>query len=310
MDLSRDLFVSEALPAETREVVTRPSLSYWQDAWRRLKMNKIAMVGLGVLTVMIIMSIFAPMFSPYTYRQIIFSDVSKPPSFSGTNPHWFGTDDLGRDLWTRVWYGGRISLFIGFTAAFLNLIIGTLWGGISGYFGGRIDTIMMRIIEVMVGLPDLIILILLTVVLEPGLRTIIIILLVFGWTGMARLVRGQVLQLRQQEFVLAARTLGASPMRIILKHLLPNAMGPILVSVTLAVPGAIFFEAALSFLNLGVRVPISSWGTLANEGRNSMLLYPYMLLFPAIAIAVTMLAFNLFGDGLRDALDPRLRGKE
>ncbi len=310
MDLSRDLFVTEALPLEKREAVTRPSLTYWQDAWRRLKMNKLAMVGLGVLGVMIAMSIVAPMLSPYTYRQIIFADVSKPPSFTGPNPHWFGTDDLGRDLWTRVWYGGRISLFIGFTAATLNLIIGTLWGGISGYFGGRVDTIMMRVIEVMVGLPDLIILILLTVVLEPGLRTIIIVLLVFGWTGMARLVRGQVLQLRQQEFVLAARTLGASPMRIILKHLLPNAMGPILVSVTLAVPGAIFFEAALSFLNLGVRVPVASWGSLANDGRGLMLLYPHMLLFPAIAIAVTMLAFNLFGDGLRDALDPRLRGKE
>jgi oligopeptide transport system permease protein len=310
VDLSRDLFVSEAVPVNAREALARPSLTYWQDAWRRLKMNKLAMMGLGVLGFMIVMSIVAPMVSPYTYKQIIFEDVSKGPSFTGVNPHWFGTDDLGRDLWTRVWYGGRISLFIGFTAAILNLIIGTLWGGISGYFGGRVDTVMMRIIEVMVGLPDLIILILLTVVLEPGLRTIIIVLLVFGWTGMARLVRGQVLQLRQQEFVLAARTLGASPMRIILKHLLPNAMGPILVSVTMAVPGAIFFEAALSFLSLGVRVPVSSWGSLANDGRGMMLLYPHMLLFPAFAIAITMLAFNLFGDGLRDALDPRLRGKE
>lgn len=310
MELTPELFVREAAEDEAREAVTRPSLSYWQDAWRRLKQNRLAMVGLGILLVMIIVSIVAPMLSQYTYKQIFFEDVSKPPSFSGVRPHWFGTDDLGRDLWTRVWYGGRISLFIGFTAAILNLIIGGLWGGISGYLGGRVDDIMMRIIEIMVGLPDLIILILLTVVMSPGLQTIIIVLLIFGWTGMARLVRGQVLQLRQQEFVLAARTLGASPMRIILKHLLPNAMGPILVSLTLSVPGAIFFEAALSFLNLGVRVPIASWGTLANDGRNSMLLFPHMLLFPAVAIALTMLAFNLFGDGLRDALDPKLRGKD
>lgn len=310
MELSRDLFVRDAAPAEAREVITRPSLTYWQDAWRRLKQNKVAMMALGLLAVMTIISIVAPMLSPYKYSDMIFEDVAKTPILSGPRPHYFGTDDLGRDLWTRVWFGGRISLFVGVTAALIEMVIGALYGGISGYFGGRVDDIMMRIVEIIYGLPTLLILILLMLVLEPGLQTIIIVLAALGWVGMARLVRGQVLQLKEQEFVLAARTLGASPLRIIVKHLLPNAMGLMLVSVTAAVPGAIFFEAALSFLGLGVRAPIASWGVLANEGRNWMLIYPHMLLFPALAIAITMLAFNLVGDGLRDALDPKLRGRD
>ncbi len=310
MKLRRELFVREPVATGARETIARPSLTYWQDAWRRLKQNRVAMLGLAILVVMIVMSIVAPELSPYTYDQQIWDDVSQPPTFRGERPHWFGTDDLGRDLWTRVWYGGRISLFIGFMAALLNLLIGAHFGGISGYFGGRVDDVMMRIIEVMSGLPDLLILILLTLVLEPGLRTIIVVMAIFNWAGMARLVRGQVLQLKEQEFVLAARLLGASPLRIIYKHLLPNTMGPMLVSLTMTIPAAIFFEAALSFLNLGVKAPISSWGTLANEGRRLMLIHPHMLVFPAMAIALTMLAFNLFGDGLRDALDPRLRGRD
>ncbi|HEY3367679.1 MAG TPA: ABC transporter permease [Symbiobacteriaceae bacterium] len=310
MELSRDLFVRESEATAAREAITRPSLTYWQDAWRRLKQNKVAMVGLVVLILIALASIVAPMLSPYTYRSQVLAEVTQPPSFGGVHPHWFGTDDLGRDLWTRVWYGGRISLFIGLTAAFLNLIIGALFGGVAGYFGGRVDDMMMRIVEIISGLPELIMLILLMLIFEPGLRTIIIVMTVFGWVGMARLVRGQVLQLKEQEFVLAARTLGASPMRIIIKHLLPNAMGPVLVSLTMAIPGAIFFEATLSFLGMGVKAPIASWGVLASDGRNYLLIYPYMLIFPALAIAITMLAFNLLGDGLRDALDPRLRGKD
>lgn len=310
MELSRELFARETAPVGAREAITRPSLTYWQDAWRRLRQNKVAMAGLAILIIMTLMSIIAPLLSQYTYAQQIWEDVYKTPTFSGARPHWFGTDALGRDLWTRVWYGGRISLFIGITAALLDLLIGAIYGGISGYLGGRVDDIMMRVVEVIYGLPTLLMLILLMMVLKPGLTTIILVMALLGWIGMARLVRGQVLQLKEQEFVLAARTLGASPLRIIIKHLLPNTMGPILVSLTMAVPSAIFFEATLSFLGLGVKAPIASWGVLADEGRQSMLLYWHPLLFPAIAIAITMLAFNLFGDGLRDALDPKLRGKE
>lgn len=310
VELSRELFVRDVAGTDTREAITRPSLTYWQDAWRRLKQNKLAMAGLVVLAIMTLMSIVAPMLSPYTYSQQIWEDVNKLPSFSGVRPHWFGTDDLGRDLWTRVWSGGRISLTIGVVSAIIEMVIGALYGGISGYLGGRVDDIMMRIVEIIIGLPLLLMLILLMLVFPPGLGTMILVLTMFGWVGMARLVRGQVLQLKEQEFVLAARTLGASPLRIIIKHLLPNTMGPMLVNVTMAVPGAIFFEAALSFIGLGVRAPIASWGSLAEDGRRLILLFPHNLLFPAVAIALTMLAFNVFGDGLRDALDPKLRGKD
>jgi ABC-type dipeptide/oligopeptide/nickel transport system permease subunit len=310
LELSRELFVREAEATEVREVLSRPSLTYWQDAWRRLKMNKVAMAGLGFLVFMTAIAIIAPMLSRYNYHQIIFEDVAKTPTFSGVRPHWFGTDDLGRDLWVRVWYGGRISLFIGVVAAFLNLLVGALYGGISGYIGGRTDDIMMRIVEVIYAIPELLLLILLMLIFKPGLSTIIFVMAMTFWVGMARLVRGQVLQIKEQEYVLAARTLGASPLRIIIKHLLPNAMGPILVNLSMAIPAAIFFEAALSFIGMGVRTPIASWGSLANDGKNWMLLYPHMLVYPAIAIALTMLAFNLFGDGLRDALDPKLRGRD
>lgn len=310
MELSRELFEREVSTSGAKETISRPSLTYWQDAWRRLKQNKLAMAALIVLIVMTTLSIVGPMVSPYTYDKQIYTDVSKTPTFSGERPHYFGTDDLGRDLWTRVWYGGRISLFIGFTAAILNLVVGVLYGGISGYLGGKVDDMMMRIVEIIYSVPDLLILILLMLVLEPGLQTIILVMAALNWVGMARLVRGQVLQLKEQEFVLAARTLGASPLRVIIKHLLPNTMGPILVALTMAIPNAIFGEATLSFLGLGVKAPIASWGVLASEGRNLMLIYPHMILFPAVAIAITMLAFNVFGDGLRDALDPRLRGKD
>lgn len=304
-DLSADLFERQTAADTAREQITRPSLTYWQDAWRRLRRNKAAMVGLVILTVMTIGSIFIPMFSEYKFDQAIFTESSQPPSAK----HWFGTDDIGRDLFVRVWTGGRISLTIGIVAAALNLIIGVLYGGIAGYLGGWIDDIMMRVVEIVWGIPDLLLFILMMLILEPGMKAIIIVLAMVNWIGMARLVRGQILQLKEQEFVLAARTQGAGLLRLTVRHLLPNAMGPILVSVTFAIPGAIFLEAALSFIGLGIRPPMASWGSLASSGYALIRLYPHMLIFPACAIAVTMLAFNLFGDGMRDALDPRLRGK-
>lgn len=306
MELSRDLFVREVGDRAARERISRPSLTYWQDAWRRLRLNRVAMISLAVLAVIAGFAIIAPMVSDYTYHKTNFTGSYQLPS----NEHWFGTDPLGRDIWTRVWYGGRISLAIGVVSAVLNLLVGALYGGISGYLGGRVDDIMMRIIEIMYCLPDLLLLILLMLALGSGLGTIILAMAILNWVGMARLVRGQVLQIKEQEFVLAARTLGASPLRIIMKHLLPNAMGPMLVSLTMTVPGAIFFEAFLSFIGLGVKAPVASWGVLATEGKDQILLYPHMLVFPALAIAITMLAFTLVGDGLRDALDPQLRGKD
>lgn len=305
MALPRELFARQQVPDDQRERISRPSLSFWQDAWQRLARNKLAMAGLTILLAMTLLSLLAPVFSPYRFSDQFLDRVGQPPSPA----HWFGTDDLGRDLWTRVWMGGRISLFIGVTAAVIEMGIGVLYGSVMGYLGGLVDDVMMRIVEIIYGLPGLLLQILMMVVLGPGVKTMILVFVLTGWVGMARLVRGQVLQLKEQEFVLAARTLGAGPGWIILKHLLPNTMGPILVSVTMGVPSAIFLEAALSFIGLGVPIPLASWGSLANDGYQWMRLFPWTLLFPACAIALTMLAFNLFGDGLRDALDPKLRGK-
>lgn len=216
--------------------------------------------------------------------------------------HWFGTDDLGRDVFTRVWYGARISLFIGIAAAVIDLFIGVLWGGIAALSGGKTDEIMMRLVDVMNAIPSLLVIICLIVVSGPGLHTIIIALSVFGWITMARITRAQLLQLKEQGYVLAAKSLGASYWRILFHHLLPNASGPIIVTLTLTVPSAIFAEAFLSYLGLGVQAPIASWGTMANEGLPAIEYYPWRLLFPAAFISVTMLSFNLVGDGLNNAL--------
>jgi oligopeptide transport system permease protein len=305
VELTKDLFVPQPASDTARERISRPSLTFWQDAYRRLRKNKVAMMGLTFLFLLTAVSLLAPMLSKYTYDLQDYSVVGIGP----TAEHWFGTDDLGRDVWTRLWIGGRVSLFIGFAAVALDSIIGVLYGGISGYFGGWVDDVMQRFVEVMIGIPGLLLTMLLVVVLKPGLGTLLLAMVIANWIGMARLVRGQVLQLKEQEFVLAARTLGASPMRIILKHLIPNAMGPILVNITLGVPNAIFAEAGLSFIGLGIPIPFASWGTMVSEGYNNLKVYPWMLIFPAMAIALTMLSFNLFGDGLTDALDPNQRGR-
>jgi oligopeptide transport system permease protein len=281
----------------------RPSTTYWQDAWRRLKQNKLAMTGLTILTLISLMALFGPLFSPYSYSDQILANANQTP----TAVHWFGTDNLGRDLFTRILYGARISLSIGIVASLINLSIGVIYGGISGYFGGRIDSIMMRIVDILYGIPLLLFVILLMVVLKPGLTNIFIALGLVYWLGMARIVRGQVLSLREQEYVLAARLIGASSWRIILRHLVPNAMGPIIVTLTLSIPEAIFTEAFLSFIGLGVSAPMASWGVLASESVAGLRSYPYQLLYPALAISITMLSFNFLGDGLRDALDPRMR---
>lgn len=375
----------------------RPSLTYWQDAWRRLKKNKLSMLGIVTIFLIICFGLIGPYFTSFTYSDQVNEYKNLPPilklykanddlylhvsedynmfrvskngklierlelnkrkkdiinkiyiynygdeeikldfsynllptkqgydydytiEYKGevlTQP-WdsklnkmfpFGTDDLGRDLLTRVMYGARISLLVAFIATCVNLFIGVIYGSISGYEGGRVDNIMMRIVDIINSIPLVLYVILLMVWFRGGgLTNIIIALSSVFWVGMARLVRGQMLSLKEQEYVLAARSIGVSKFKIITRHLIPNAMGPIIVSMAMMIPTAVFTESFLSFIGLGVSAPTASWGTLANNALQGLTTYPYQLFFPALSIAFTMLAFNFVGDGLRDALDPRLR---
>lgn len=283
--------------------IVRPSETYWQDAKRRLKENKVAMISLVVIILIFILALIGPHLSKYDYATNDLLNANRWPD----KIHWFGTDDLGRDIFVRVMYGARISLSVGFVAAFINLTIGVIYGGIAGYYGGSVDNVMMRIVDVLYSVPMMLYVILLMVVLGKGLTNVFITLGIIYWVGMARIVRGQVLSLKEQEFVLAARASGASKKRIILRHLIPNCMGQIVVTLTLSIPDAIFTEAFLSFIGLGVASPMSSLGTLCNDALTTYRSYPYQIFIPALAICVTMIAFNMFGDGLRDALDPKMR---
>ena len=293
--------------------ITRPSTSYWKDAMKRLSKNKAAMICLGIIGIIAILAIFVPMLSPYEVSEQhlthSYAKMGYKDPIDG-HVHLFGTDTLGRDIFTRIWSGARISLFISFTAVFVNVIIGIIYGGISGYVGGAVDNIMMRIIEIINGIPYLIIVILLMMVLPKeinGVMTMVIAYAAVGWTGMARLVRGQIMALKEQDYIIASRVMGARALRIIFKHLIPNSLSVVIVNITLAIPSAIFTESFLSFIGLGVPVPLASWGTLANDGVKVFQQYPSQLIIPAVCISLTMLSFNLLGDGLRDALDPKLR---
>ena len=300
--INKDLFLPlerEILQVQKKE----ETLGYWQDAWIRLKKNKMALLGLIIIVCLIVVAIFGPIFSSHTYDEQNLMMTNSSPSWE----HWFGTDNLGRDIFIRVLYGARISLAIGIVASLLNLFIGVIYGGIAGFLGGKIDRIMMNIVDILYSVPTLLYVILLMVILKPGLINIFIALGIGYWLQMARIVRGQILSMKEQEFILAARTIGVSKKRILFRHLLPNAMGAIIVTMTLAIPDAIFTEAFLSFIGLGVSAPMASWGVLASEGVNNLRAYPFQLFFPAVAISVTMLAFNFLGDGLRDVLDPKMR---
>ncbi len=415
LKMSPDMWTPLEKSEKDAEKVSRQSLTFWQDAVRRLKQNKVAIVSLIVITLIIIACVFVPMFYPlkfddqvldfanigltmdiydldgnyfYMNGEYYLIDVShdgtllkkhplvkddtankmyiydfngkevivdyspyfiakqeyinlerqakKDPSIDLTEAKFkldnakkveirvegqeiksssrvrnktyiLGTDNLGRDMFIRILQGGRISLIVGFVAAFVNFIIGVLYGGISGYIGGRTDNIMMRIVDVISAIPTLLYVILLMVVMGNGMMPIIVALSITYWLSMARLVRGQVLGLKEQEFVLAAQSLGAKTNRIMLRHLIPNMMGPIMVSATMQIPSAIFTEAFLSFVGLGVSAPQASWGSLCNDALLTYMTYPYQLFLPAFAISITILAFNLFSDGLRDALDPKQR---
>jgi oligopeptide transport system permease protein len=250
-----------------------------------------------------VMALFGPLLTPYAYYKTHLPLKNLSPSMD----FWFGTDELGRDIFTRIWWGARISLFVGITAAFIDLVLGVIYGSIAGLWGGKVDELLMRFADIVYSIPYLLVVILLTVVMGSGLASIIIALTITGWIPMARIVRGQILQLKELDYAYAAYALGASKWRILFRHLLPNAMGAIVTTMTFSIPTAIFAEAFLSFLGLGVQAPIASWGTMANDGLSALRYFPWRLFFPAVFISITMLSFNLVGDGIRDAFDPRLK---
>ncbi|WP_240232997.1 ABC transporter permease [Devosia lacusdianchii] len=387
-DIAPDMW--EKLPSgETAAVASAPSLTYWQDARRRLWANKPAVISIGFIILLILGAIFGPLFSPFTYYQQDLKLANIPPAFetysvtdgagdttrfflnasnfnlyevdaeghvlgllrgerkdmikksqafefgdttitldyktlpaklvaadgatiapsgwSWNRTYLFGTDQLGRDVLVRQLYGARISLTVAFVATLVNFFIGIFYGGIAGYIGGKTDAIMMRIVEIISTIPLTLYVVLLMVVFDSGLYSIIIAIGSVFWVDMARIVRGQILSLKQQDYVAAARTMGAGTGRILTKHLLPNSIGPIIVTLTMLIPSAIFIESFMSFIGLGVTPPLASWGTLTSEAVETLRAYPHQLFFPAAAISLTMFAFNFLGDGLRDALDPRFR---
>ena len=284
-----------------KETLYVPPQKLRERGWQQMKHNKLALWGLGIVIIMTVMALFGPLLAPYSYAD---QDLTMSNAWPGPD-HWFGTDSLGRDLFVRVLYGARISLSIGLVASLINVCIGVLYGGFAALSGGRTDRIMMHIVDVLYSIPMLLYVILLMVVFKPGLINIYLALGIAYWLNMARIVRGQILSLKQQDYVMAARSCGSSTWQILRRHMIPNCVGPIIVTLTLSIPDAIFTEAFLSFIGLGVSAPMASWGVLASEGINSMRSFPFQLLFPALALCLTMLGFMFLGDGLRDALDPQ-----
>ena len=307
---------------EQLETLAEP-VSFWQDAWRRLKKNKIAMIAMVVLLFIALFAIVGPFLSPYSYKDQIRGSENLAPCLK----HPFGTDGHGRDLMVRTMVGCRISLLIGVLASVMVLIIGAIYGAISGLCGGVVDNVMMRIVELIYSVPEILIIIIIKLVIDTPLSEfvnshsslrilnslgsgVVAIFIVYGllyWVGMARIIRGQVLQLKEMEYVNSAVALGSNKARLIRKHLLPNCIGRLIVTTALQIPSAIFTESFLSFLGLGVSVPMASLGSLASDALNGINSYPYRLFFPALIISLIILSFNLFADGLRDALDPKMK---
>ncbi len=278
-----------------------PGRSPWQDTLYRLKQNKPAICGLFFIIFLLIFSILTPWIAPYGYEVQNLSLGASPPSPS----HWLGTDIHGRDLLTRLMYGGRISLLVGFAATAVSLVIGVLWGTIAGYVGGLTDTLMMRIVDILYALPFMIFIILLMVVFGRSLLLLFLAIGLIEWLTMARIVRTQVMSIRKQEFISAAVVLGFSHWQIITKHIIPNILGPVIVYITLTIPSVMLLEAFLSFLGLGIQPPQSSWGVLISGGVETMEEYPWLLIFPGLILSLTLFSLNFLGDGLRDAIDPR-----
>lgn len=275
--------------------------SLWQDAWRRLKKNRMAVGGGAVLLFFVVVALLTPWLAPYAYETQNLDLGASPPSAD----HWLGTDVFGRDVLTQIMYGGRVSLAVGFIATAVALLIGVTWGAVAGYVGGRVDAVMMRMVDILYALPFMIFIVLLMVVFG---RNVLLLFLAIGaveWLTMARIMRAQVQSLRQQEFVEAAISLGLSPAAIIRRHVIPNALGPIIVYTTLTIPSVMLLEAFLSFLGLGIQPPQTSWGLLISYGAETMEEYPWLLIFPGLALTTTLFSLNFLGDGLRDALDVR-----
>ncbi len=275
--------------------------SLWRDAWRRLLKNRLAVAGGVVLLFMVVVCVIGPLYSGYSYEQQNLMLGAVPPS----KVHWLGTDVFGRDLLTRILHGGRISLLVGLLASGVALLIGVFWGAVAGYSGGRIDAFMMRVVDILYALPFMIFVVLLTVVFGRSLLLLFLAIGAVEWLTMARIIRGQVQGLKHQEFIEAAVSIGLSRWRILVRHLIPNAIGPVIVYTTLTIPSVMLLEAFLSFLGLGVQPPASSWGSLISDGVETMEEYPWLLIFPGIALSMTLFALNFLGDGLRDALDVR-----
>jgi oligopeptide transport system permease protein len=302
--LTPDLFEPVERSAEEAERISGPPISFWSDAWRRLKQNRIA-VAAGVLIVLVLaLAVAGPWITPHTAYEQVLERQYKEPSLSG---FWFGTDEFGRSMFDRLWVGTRISLYIAALVTVMDIGVGMTYGAISGYYGGRVDNIMQRIVEVLVGIPILVVAVLTMLILKPGILSLTIAIGLTGWTSAARLIRGQVLRLKEQEFFLASRSLGAGTFRLLAKHLIPNVFYIVIITLMYTVPLAVFFEAILSFIGLGIQPPNASLGALINEGADQMRYYPHLLIFPAIVLCLITISFRLLGDGLRDALDPRMR---
>ena len=335
-NISADEFqMLDASTSKERERIATPSLSFLQDSWRRLKKNKAAVISMAVLVVVVIISIGSIWISPHDPTKQNISYINLPPKIPGLDgidglngtavvggkvvdkyaqakvpddmKFYLGTDGLGRDVLSRLLMGTRVSLLIAFIAAVLDITIGVTYGLISGLLGGRVDTIMQRILEILSGIPNLVVMILMLTVFDPGILSIVLAMVVTNWISMARIVRAQTLKLKDQEFVLAAQTLGESRLKIAVKHILPNISSVIIVQMMFSIPSAIFFEAFLSFIGLGLRPPTASLGTLLNEGYKTFRFLPYLMWIPAATLSVIMICFNLLADGLRDALDPKMK---
>jgi len=330
-EITKDMFEPVVIDSTESEIIAGKSTSFWKDSLQRLSRNKGAVVAAIILLLIVLLALIGPTMNKYGIddQNVVRQNLSaKIPGldkihwlpFDGSENNvdlyktqhakvdfWFGTDDLGRDLWTRTWKGTQISLFIAVVAAAVDLLIGVAYGGISAYFGGKIDNIMQRIVEVILGIPNLVIIILMILILRPGLVSIIVAIALTGWVNMSRIVRAQMLRLKSEEYVLASRTLGASHTRIISRHLLPNTLGQIIINTMFTIPSAIFFEAFLSFIGLGIKDPVASLGSLINRGFGVLQIHPYQVVFPGIVISLLLICFNILGDGLRDAFDPKLR---
>ncbi|MEE1394329.1 MAG: ABC transporter permease [Negativibacillus sp.] len=301
--LTDDLFERIGTEGLSGEDIGKQSLTYWADVWRRFRSNKMALLGLILLVLVVCLLFAGPMMSGKDYQFINTAVKNQGPS----SEYWFGTDDMGRDLFTRVCVGGRVSIYIGLACTCVMFVVGSLVGALAGLKGGWVDDLIMRICELIGNLPYLIIVVILSMVMGRSMFSLVFAMSLTSWVGTTRMVRGQILQIKEMDYVQAAKALGANTKRIILKHLLPNTLGIIMVDVTMSVPGFIFSESFLSYIGLGIRPPETSWGALASAGQQQLMFYPYQLFFPCLLIVITILSFHLIGDGLSDALDPKLR---